>query len=383
MVDRTSYSARAPTDLTALDENVSQESLETITRHLRELRPLSNVIGPSLPLEAWLASLQHSASTALLTKPIKYEIDALASILACVPATVTELVCEAGLQGHARSRSDSFPTHVAAVALKLFAKRLESLTLTHGPAAEPHRVGDWTPDPVTQTIVQLTSVKHLRLAWSPNPAAFAPMTRSHVADLDLNRWTSLDPSTLNVLEIWNVQLNDQFVDRLSKLVKHFTNPKCLRFLNVLSTSPGQVARLPWAATNIPARQQTIQESAFLQLAIKLRRALPETLISFSGSLTCQTRWSKRTNPGLSQSAVCWLEMEAIPLGAVVDHQREETLFEDFESFLTLWRAEDSPVGRDAKVHGAMTRGQLVDAAFTSRWKNFTNVRRGQEEWSTM
>ncbi|KAH9841322.1 hypothetical protein Tdes44962_MAKER07771 [Teratosphaeria destructans] len=382
MVERTSYSARAPPDLTTWGGNTSQEDLEMLSRQLRELRPPSNVLGPLLPLEAWLAG-QGLACAALLTKPIKYEIDALASILACVPATVTELVCEASLQGHAHSRSNSFPMHVAAVALKLFPNRLEGLTLIHGPTIDSHRTGDWMPDPVTQTIVQLTSLKHLRLAWSSDPAGFAPTTRSHVADSDLSRWTSLDPSTIDVLELWNIQLNDHVVDGLRNLSKHFTSPKYLRFLNVLSTGHGQVARLPVAATNVPARLQTIQESAFLHLAIKLRRSLPDTHISLSGSLTCQNRWTNCANPVLSRSAVRWLEREAVPLGAVIDHQREERLFEDFESFLTLWRAEDSPEGRDAKVDGAMTRGQLVDAAFTSRWKNFTNVRRDKGEWSTM
>jgi hypothetical protein len=87
---------------------------------------------------------------------------------------------------------------------------------------------------------------------------------------------------------------------------------------------------------------------------------------------------------LPASALNWLKKEAVPPGATVDFDREERLFEDFESFLFLWNAEDGEMGRLAAAErNGPQGGKLVDLAFTSRWQIFENVRRDRGEWMTM
>ena len=139
------------------------------------------------------------------------------------------------------------------------------------------------------------------------------------------------------------------------------------FNNVSFSSQGMPSRI-YPPTQ--GRPNLVLEAPWLYLMVELRRSLPpDTCIT---NANIRYRSFQLTSP-VPESALRWILKEAIPPGAEVDHQRAERLFEDFESFLLLWAAEDSERGRIAREE--RKKGDLVDVAMCNRWKQFENVRR--------
>lgn len=73
---------------------------------------------------------------------------------------------------------------------------------------------------------------------------------------------------------------------------------------------------------------------------------------------------------LPACAVAWIRDMAIPIGAVVDLERQDRLLEDFQSFLPMWIAEeedDRGVMALKEWDRALGRN-LCDAAMSTRWR---------------
>ncbi|TKA62535.1 hypothetical protein B0A55_12570 [Friedmanniomyces simplex] len=319
----------------------------------------------------------------------KLQVDALATLMLCLPPTLNELVFEAGLQDLEEQPWYHFATFLIDGAMQIFGHRLESLTMaTSGgsrrgrilasrPAATPPDPVVTSPDPVTD----LTALHRLVLAsTSVTPETFsAPQLNLLHLDTSerLTRWNSpnLHP-TLTHLEIRNANLTDADFALLVSFTAPFRRLQQIAFHHLTYTTRGLPSRI---YPHLISGQQHLGEGVLLAFAISLRRALPATTKILFTNISHTTRGPSKPFP---PSALAWLMREAVPAGqADVDFQREERLQEDFESFQGLWEAEDGEVGIAAREH--RLRVDLVDAAMCSRWRQFENVRKDKGEWETL
>ncbi|KAK4548284.1 hypothetical protein LTR36_010154 [Oleoguttula mirabilis] len=314
---------------------------------------------------------------------LKQQTDALAAVMLCLPATLIELVFDSTCtDGPDNSPQNRYAMHVAAAAMQVFGSRLESLTATlsnhlsalfrvRGPNAlqileQPNS------DTVTPDIVSgLTNLKSLVLASTSDPQG-----KLHFGGLQrdvphLERWHALHAvDNLTTLDFWNMHVSDDDADKLVKAIPHFHALQRIGLKNICLSIRN-------TRGHIQPGLEGRGEVTWLRFLIALRRATPSAVIEL-GNPHCEVYQARGL---LTQSAVKWLVTEAVPAGAVVDLQREERLFEDFESFLFCWSVEDGVRGRQAAKE--RESGALVDAAFCSRWKQFENVRRDQGEWTTI
>lgn len=301
---------------------------------------------------------------------LKRQADALAVVMLCLPATVTALVIESCIQDTMESPANKVGMHVAAAAMEVFSTRLESLTVaishhrtTAGRVREPP-----TPNTITLEIIsKLTNLKALILSTTADPAGAVPVGLLQ-SDVQLtDRWTSLPTHTLSHLEIWNMTASTPDLAKLHDLAKALSPLQTIRLQNICISTVN--------ARNMG--QDDVRGRSWLGFLTSLRRSIP-TAVILLGNLNTEHQFQRTA---LSASALRWLATEAIPIGVVIDAQREERLFEDFESFLPLWEAEDSARGEQAAEQ--RKSGVLVDAAMCSRWKQFENVRKDRGEWTTM
>ncbi|KAK5115388.1 hypothetical protein LTR85_009848 [Meristemomyces frigidus] len=315
---------------------------------------------------------------------LKQQTDALATVMLCLPATVIELIFEACVHGPDKSPQNQYAMHVAAASIQVFAGRLESLTAVVSNHLRPrpnlrHPNGNLmgtveTADAKTVTpevIAGLTGLKNLVLASTVDAQGIFHFGGLQRDSPNLERWHAL-PAIHNLasLDFWNMHISDEDAEKLVKAIPHFHAVQRIGLKNICLSTRSVAARLN--PNNVASR-----EVAWLRFLIALRRVMPGAVIEL-GNPHCEV---SQTRGLLSQSAVSWLVVEAVPAGSIVDHQREERLFEDFESFLPLWEAEDSFRGSQAAEE--RKSGELVDAAMCSRWKQFANVRRDQGEWMTI
>lgn len=316
---------------------------------------------------------------------LKQQTDALATVMLCIPATLIEVVFEACTHGLDKSPQNRYAMHVVAAAMAVFDGRLESLTAVMSNHLSPRpsirnahniqtmeTVETANANEITAEIIAgLTGLKSLVLASTTDSQGTSHYGGLQRDSPNLERWYALPAvQNLTTLEFWNMSFSDEDSEKLIRTIPHFHALQRIGLKNICLFIRGIAARLQ---LNVVASR----EVAWLRFLIALRRAMPCTLIEV-GNAHCEANQARGL---LSQSAVDWLVIEAVPPGRPVDHQREQRLFEDFESFLPLWDAEDSVRGRLAAEE--RKSGQLVDAAMCSRWKQFENVRRDQGEWRTI
>ncbi|RMY76847.1 hypothetical protein D0863_01713 [Hortaea werneckii] len=315
----------------------------------------------------------------------KRDVDALAVVMLCLPPTLNDVTFEVG---SGPDDAHLFALHVFAAILEVYNTRLEALTIV-GSTQESDAIGKV----ITKShILGLTNIKTLRLAGARSTK---PSTRDTPSDAaNPERWHALRETTssLRTLEFWNVAFTVQFdVCSLLQTTANFPTLNSIALRNVMLCTLAENQRrlralhaqsqgLPSSSSsNYNLQASSSSETNLLLLLIMLRRMHPQTNLTFSDL------WSN-TQPlrsKLTPSALHWLHTEAVPVGAILDFEREQRLVEDFETFLPLWEAEDGGRGTEAEEDRRKRGGELADAAMCSRWRQSTNVARDRGEWLTM
>ncbi|KAK1064671.1 hypothetical protein LTR74_008523 [Friedmanniomyces endolithicus] len=364
------------------------------TNHaIRQLRPPLLARGPD-DIDIWqmygehrptigatVRADTHAGSGPRLRKAqrTKLQVDAMATLMLCLPATLNELVFEAGTPKRDDQPWYDFASFLTDGVMQIFGRRLESLTMASGGTNRRAR-SRMLPSPGRDPeITSLTSAAHLtalhRLVLASTSVTpeggtiGAPGNLLHLDTSDrLECWTH--PSlhtTLTDLEIRHSIFYDDDFDPFVVFATPFRNLRRPAFQHISYNTRGLPSRIYPSPTN-----PTLGPGVLLAFAIALRRALPaSTEITFH-HITHSTRGVSKELP---VSALAWLMREAVSAnqGAEIDFQREERLQEDFESFQGLWEAEDGAEGEAARVHRREV--DLVDKAMCSRWKQFENERR--------
>jgi hypothetical protein len=186
-------------------------------------------IGPVVPIERWLQRSDPTADIALCKVPLVYQVGALATVMLCLPPTITEIVYEASTQDDVFSWQNVFGSHTAAAALRIFAPRIEHVTATSTDRKMLSWRASWNNlsrrvlDALTPEIIKdLTKLKSLVLAASVGESGQG-LPRGCPSDYQLQRWTNLPaPGSLKSLEFWNIQGSDQTLDGLVNLVSFKT-----------------------------------------------------------------------------------------------------------------------------------------------------------------
>ncbi|KAK0257821.1 hypothetical protein B0A54_10862 [Friedmanniomyces endolithicus] len=360
---------------------------------IRQLRPPLLARGPD-DIDIWQMSGEDRPTTGATVRAINHagsgprlrkaqrtnlQVDAMATLMLCLPATLNELVFEAGTPNRDDQPWYDFASFLIDGVMQIFGHRLESLAMASGGTNRRARSRTWVssaPDPEITSITSaahLTALRRLVLAsTSVTPeggTVGAPGNLLHLDTSDrLECWTQ--PSlhtTLTDLEIRHSIFYDDDFDPFVVFAKPFCNLRRLAFRHISYNTRGLPSRIYPSPTN-----PTLGPGVLLAFAIALRRALPaSTEITFH-HITHSTRGVSKELP---VSALTWLMREAVSAnhGVEIDFQREERLQEDFESFQGLWEAEDGVEGEAARVHRREV--DLVDKAMCSRWKQFENVRR--------
>lgn len=306
---------------------------------------------------------------------LKLRIDAFAVLMLCLSATTTEIIFDSGGGQLERKPWQVLGQSLVEAACQVFQPRLESFTMIQSLSnvnwrnLSRHQPRTYLPEitPSFSAIGELKRLNHLILANSSDglsaSAAYPPDR--------LETWQLARPvhETVKYLEFWNIVVPDGSFQILVDFAKNFHQLQRLAFNNVSFSSQGMPSRI-YPPTQ--GRPNLVLEAPWLYLMVELRRSLPpDTCIT---NANIRYRSFQLTSP-VPESALRWILKEAIPPGAEVDHQRAERLFEDFESFLLLWAAEDSERGRIAREE--RKEGDLVDVAMCNRWKQFENVRRAR------
>ncbi|KAK5674515.1 hypothetical protein LTS10_012711 [Elasticomyces elasticus] len=317
----------------------------------------------------------------------KLQIDALATLMLCLPPTVDEIVYEPGAS-QAEQPWFHFSAYLLDHMMQVFGHRIESLTIatSEGRNQRIHRLVNPISDnePLSSgpdSLEHLTILRRLVFAsTSATPEAGFSEPQMQFLQLSstgyINRWSILIlHTTLTTIEFWNTALTDPNFTHLATFITPFRSLKVLKFQHIQYTTQGLPSRI------YPADTQHLGEGVLLSFAIALRRALPtNTEIRFH-DISCTTRGPQQ-RVEIPKSALEWIMREAVPPNQPeLDFQREERLLEDFESFQFLWGAEDGERGDGAGRHRKEV--DLVDSAMCSRWKQFKNVRRDQGEWETL
>ncbi|KAK5111761.1 hypothetical protein LTR62_004681 [Meristemomyces frigidus] len=314
---------------------------------------------------------------------MKLKVDSLAVIMLCLPATTTELVFEAGVQALEHKSWYHFGLYFMNTAMGVFGPKLHSITTAVGTPTRrlrPRTTSISEPDSGTifpDSPSKTTSLRRLVIASTTDHDETYIARQFTVDESQFDPWTNpITASSLFQLELWCTSISDTAMPRLVTFVKGFTSLKILRLKHLTYSTHGAQARI---MPNPNTTAITNPEPVMLQLAIDLRRAIPATTMIELDDIGMNSHGQRREMP---VSALRWIMNEAVPPGAVIDFQREERLFEDFESFLMLWRAEDSPE-RGSEAEQASMKAKLVDAALCSRWKSYENVRRDNGTFHTL
>ncbi|KAI7227172.1 hypothetical protein KC343_g6990 [Hortaea werneckii] len=276
----------------------------------------------------------------------KREIDALAVVMLCLPPTLSDIVFEVG---YAQDDANLFALHVFAAILETYNTRLEALTIIGST-----QQSDAGAKVVTHShIVDLSNIRTLRLAGTRSRLTFD--TSSDASNPET--WLALRESTsdLRTLEFWNVAFTAQTdVCSLLHTTATFPSVESIALRNVMLVTLAEHRRRLYA---LQARSQGLPSSSssssnyklhvcsspetnLLLLLIKLRQMHPQTNLAFTDLRSNKDLLRSKLPP----SALQWLQTEAVPVDASVEFKRVKRLIEDFESFLPLWKAEDSRRG---------------------------------------
>ncbi|KAI6868605.1 hypothetical protein KC338_g3899 [Hortaea werneckii] len=274
----------------------------------------------------------------------KREIDALAVVMLCLPPTLSEIVFEVG---HAPDDAHLFALHVFAAILEAFNTRLEALTIIGST-----QQSDAGAKVVTHShIVDLSNIRTLRLAGTRSRLTFD--TSSDASNPET--WLALRESTSNLrtLEFWNVAFTAQTdVCSLLQTTATFPSVESIALRNVMLVTLAEHRRRLYAlharsqglpssiSSNYKLHVCSSPETNLLLLLIKLRQMHHQTNLDFTDLRSNKDLLRSKLPP----SALQWLQTEAVPVDASLEFKRVKRLIEDFESFLPLWKAEDSRMG---------------------------------------
>ncbi|KAI6820857.1 hypothetical protein KC332_g5554 [Hortaea werneckii] len=274
----------------------------------------------------------------------KQEIDALAVVMLCLPPTLSDIVFEVG---DAPDDAHLFALHVFAAILEAYNTHLEALTII-GTTQQ----SDAGAKVVTHShIVDLSNIRTLRLAGTRSTLTFDISSDAS----NQETWLALRESTSNLrtLEFWNVAFTAQTdVCSLLHTTATFASVESIALRNVMLVTLAEHRRrlyelharsqgLPSSSSsNYKLHVCSSPETNLLLLLIKLRQMHPQTNLAFTDPRSNKDLLRSKLPP----SALKWLQTEAVPVDASLEFERVKRLFEDFESFLPLWKAEDSGRG---------------------------------------
>lgn len=298
----------------------------------------------------------------------RLQFDALITCMVSLPPQTQHIIFEAVPIDTHDHLQHAFALQVCAMALKIFANSISTVGMisrclfagrrgrTIGDVLDTNGSYDSTLGPV---VSELRSISNLTLA-STNGTSTGNRLSVHSLDSIRAACWQVEPLCSNVTHLSLRNMTDKR-GRIFDLIKSFTSLTDLTISDVTMSPdvghPGLIQR-----TN----SQIFGDPLWLLFLISLR-LYHSTLRLHLGRLI---QW--HTPNVLPESAVRWLEDEAVPLGAKVDFERETRLTEDFGSFLSMWEMDDGDRGMMAREDEAI--GRLVDDAFSSRWKNFANMR---------
>ncbi|KAK5175330.1 uncharacterized protein LTR77_000468 [Saxophila tyrrhenica] len=271
------------------------------------------------------------------SRRFKLQLDALVLVVLCLPPTIRSLIFEAVPNDDGRHDlwQSSLAIQVAAVTMKIFGDRLESLTAL---------ISDRTDVKMLQEIASVENcrnlgmVKSLCISASSRSKSVASRT---TLNTELCRWHALS-TTVTHVSLWDLTSEPQ---ALAELVTGFTNAKTLTLNSIALRSPHHILR----------QNRDREFMVWPTFLIDLRRQMPLLEIELRHVHGLED---------LGGSAVKWILDEAIPVGHAVGFERQERLMEDFENFQFLWHAEDSERGELARKDRGY--GKLVDMAMWSR-----------------
>nr|POE59120.1 hypothetical protein CFP56_24390 [Quercus suber] len=292
----------------------------------------------------------------------KARIDALAIVLLCLPPTLNHLIVNSSFVFSVSDPQQEFVLHMMAMAIKLFANRIEDLSAAI--SARAMRRGRMI-DNVNTGIISTELISSLRVIKSLTLAAHtkAPSQQTSTPRAllqDFRRW--LSATSLHDLTICNVMIDSTSSlpgDSLLTLVSGFPALRHLRLRDILYLHPR------------PANNQPSRNNTWLELLIAIRRSQPDVHLELRN-----LSYGAKPGTNLPAGALKWFRQVLAP-GSTVSLEREFRLTEDFESFLSMWEAEASERG----VAAAEERksGALVDLAMGTRGMQH-NVRQDQGEW---
>ena len=348
------------------DDDASQDGNPNI-----KIGPTQSSLGEhALQYPAMTGPIRESASspptaTKQTSKDRRAQLDALLICMLMLPSQTQHIIFEAVPTDMHVHLQHIFALQVCAMTLKVFADKLQSLTIISrslDTPAERRALRSGVPPPpddygstLALVVPELHSVKTLTLASTPS----APNRRNQhsLGAIKASMWHS-GPLATNVthLSLRNI------ADNRNELYDFIQSFESLRDLTVSDIKIEPNFRVGGANP----LSRTPGDPMWLLFLISIRLRHPA--LRFHLGNLCQ--WHEPCV--LPASATRWLADEAVPVGAKVDFERETRLTEDFASFIPLWEVDDDDRGEMARKDENI--GKLVDDAFSSRWRTFANLR---------
>ncbi|EME49870.1 hypothetical protein DOTSEDRAFT_68613 [Dothistroma septosporum NZE10] len=294
-------------------------------------------------------SAERIISAARATKLGCPKLDCLTIVMLCIPPNTQSIILNCALVGRPHQGTDGFCMKLLATCMDVLAEKLQEVTLVSMTYYNRSRrqiannaSAMQADEHLPASLLSRSNIQRLILAFRENNqfSASSPAL-SHQA---YKRWQTAPIRELD-LRYMRADMNE-----VLKLTEDFPALETIRIRDCVL----------FLTRHSPNRQE-LERHIWLQLAIELRRQIPNGRIELSN--LCRP-WS---HDQLTESAVRWIVQEAIPKGAIIDADREQRLTDDFLSFSFLWTAEEEERGAQALGANELW-ASLSDEAMTRRWR---------------
>lgn len=288
----------------------------------------------------------------------RFQLDALVLCIMALPPQMHTLIFEALQPDRLDKFQFFFAQQVCAMACKVFRNGLRDVTMYSSKLRGEVQMG-----PMPSGLLALRD-NHLAMAALPEVHALEKLTIVPASeDASRNLFSRMSTS-------WQTP---ELCARIMHLCIRDASDNLTSLLDFINTFPAltdlslrDVQLIPDGNAALGPRVQLFDDAPWLHFVLTLRRQMPDVRFHLAGLSQRPWRTGLRA---ISRSAVRWLVKEAVPVGAVLDLEREERLLEDYEKFSQLlWEVEDGERGPLARRDKGWAK--LVDEAMTSRWREY-------------
>lgn len=341
------HTARDPSDVAPQDASLGEHAL-----HCRNQEDSTSGSG-----DTTLKAKRNEARRRRL------QLDALITCMMSLPPQMHSLIFEATPTDHHDQLQHSFALQCCAMATRIFASKLQSVTMISRSLNTGRRVASAgtsipTDDYETTLLPVISDLQALTDLTLASTTGVSDRLSKHSLDAIRASLWQTEPLCSNVTHVSLRNITEKR-NGLFELIEGFTS---LTDLTIDGVKMSPVL----GAGYVHAQVRGLDDPMWLLFLISLRLHRP-TLRFHLGNL-CQWQ-SPETLPS---SAVKWLMEEAVPVGADLCFERETRLTQDFGSFIPLWITDDSDRGEMAREDKGLAK--LADDAFSSRGKTFENMR---------